>query len=129
MFSDRADSWQVAYRDGDVYSDADTTRTAGQARADLSECPVANGAFPREQLLSLTYDTFLGHHALAYLARAAYTGFGLEESFISDVAKSAFKEAGASALELPPTCFTYDDRLYPNGECHLINTGMLPIWR
>ena len=130
MFSGADDSWQVAYRDVGIYADPPICLNGGavSGRPPIDEIG-RDVQIPREQLLSLTYDTFLGHHALAYLSRSVCATFGIKSSFMPNLAKSIFSELGGHELGLPATTFAFDDKLYLNEEFRLLDTEQPPIWR
>jgi hypothetical protein len=88
---------------------------------------------PRSRVLSLVYDSFLGHHTLAFVARLARDRFGVSPEALHRYAKKVFAEAvaarcGGSDL-LPPTVYYYDDMLHPDGAWRLVDTGTSPQWR
>ena len=82
-----------------------------------------------EQVFSLVYDSFLGHHTLAFLARLAKARFGVDPAALHRCAKQAFAAQPAAAALLPATVHYYDDRLHADGDWRLIDTGALPQWR
>lgn len=88
---------------------------------------------PRPQVLSLVYDSFLGHHTLAYLARLVADRFGVRPEALHRSAKKVFAEAVAARSGppdlLPPTVYYYDDQLHPDGGWQLVDTGAPPLWR
>jgi hypothetical protein len=126
-FSADDNSWTVLYRDGGIYVD-------GSRLSDLTNRP-SDDVIGRDtdlaidQVLSLTYDSFLGHHALSYLNRAASESIGISENALREEAKRIFHELGGSQLNLPPSIFYFDDKLYDGEEFTLIDTRMKPTWR
>jgi hypothetical protein len=86
-------------------------------------------AFPREQVFSLAYDSFMGHHVFALLARLAADRFGVGEEALREAARVEFAAVPGSAELLPPTVYYYDDKLHPDGGWQLIDTGEAPGWR
>jgi hypothetical protein len=128
LFSLPLENCTIAYRDTDVYVDASNLAppTCG--------LPLAKGIgkdkeLPREQLMSLTYDTFLGHHLLSYLGRAAADSLGLKQSYLSDMTRSVFKEFGGRSLHLPGTTYRLANKLTSNSTIRLVNTSEKPEWR
>ncbi|GGM38139.1 hypothetical protein GCM10007977_044580 [Dactylosporangium sucinum] len=117
---------RVLYRDCAIYVDS-----ALRARAGLAgPLPPANViprdvAFSADEVFSLTYDSFMGHHALSYVAAAARDRLGVDEGVLHAAARAAFT---AGEL-LPPTVFYYDNTLYDNGDWKLVDTGRAPVWR
>lgn len=123
-------STRIGYRDCAVYVDP-------AIRAGLSltgELPPRNVisrdvSQPREQVLSLVYDSFMGHHTLAYLARLVRERFGVDPAVLHEFARSTFAaRTGLDGL-LPPTVYYYDDRLHPDGGWRLVDTRDRPLWR
>jgi hypothetical protein len=88
---------------------------------------------PRPRVLSLVYDSFLGHHTLAFVARLLAGRFGVSPQALHRSAKKVFAEAVAARAGppdlLPPTVWYYDDRLHPDGAWRLVDTGAPPRWR
>jgi hypothetical protein len=124
---------RVAYRDCAVYVDPAIRAARGLTR----ELPPRNVISrdvrkPREQVLSLVYDSFLGHHTLAFLARLAHDRFGVEPGALHRFARRVFAEragTGTGPALLPPTVYYYDDRLHTDGDWQLVDTGAPPQWR
>lgn len=124
------DEVRIGYRDCGIYVDAGVRAARGLA-GDLPPRNVIPCHVDKEpaQVRSLVYDTFLGHHALSYLARLAEARLGVPPRVLHQAARRAFHEAADPALPLPATVYNYDDRLYPDGEWHLVDTGTPPEWR
>jgi hypothetical protein len=84
-------------------------------------------------VLSLVYDSFLGHHALAFVARLVRQRFGVPPAALQAAARQRFAAAlaagGGPGDLLPQTVYYYDDRLHPDGQWHLVDTGTPPLWR
>ena len=78
-----------------------------------------------DEVFSLTYDSFMGHHALSYVAALAEACWGVRPSSLHGAARAAFT---AQDL-LPPTVFYYDNVLYENSDWKLVDTGERPDWR
>jgi hypothetical protein len=125
---------RVGYRDCAVYVDPAIRAGLGLG----PELPPRNVIGrdldqPRERVLSLVYDSFLGHHTLAYLARLARRAFGVDPVALHAHARKLFAEAVAAHRGppglLPPTVWYYDDRLHPDGGWTLVDTGAPPRWR
>lgn len=85
-------------------------------------------ALPR--VLSLVYDRFMGHHHLAYLARAAQEHLGLPTGRLQAAAQEIFRaRIGALGSLFPAQEFYYSDELLPNNRWELIDTCERPVWR
>ena len=80
-------------------------------------------------MLSLTYDSFMGHHTLERLVRVASETFGVPPERLRRAARETFAEHGGHAMALPDNVFYYDDRLHPGGHWNLVDTGESPRWR
>lgn len=120
---------QVAYRDCAVYVDASIRRRNGLSRPLPPRNVISQDVRkPRAQVLSLVYDSFLGSHTLAYLARLLQDRFGVDPAALHRYARKVFAAAGAEPL-LPRTVYYYDHQLHPDGEWHLVDTGRSPQWR
>jgi hypothetical protein len=120
---------RVAYRDCAVYVDPAIRADRGLTR----ELPPRNVISrdvrkPRGQVLSLVYDSFLGHHTLDFIARLARDRFGVDPAALHRCARRAFTAGGGAGL-LPSTVYYYDDQLHPGGDWQLIDTGAPPDWR
>jgi len=117
---------RVLYRDCAVYVDSAQRERQGLPGG----LPPAN-VLPRDvpmaadEVFSLTYDSFMGHHALAYVAALARDVWGVPEATLHTAAREAFT---AGAL-LPPTVYYYDNVLYENNDWKLVDTGTRPDWR
>jgi hypothetical protein len=125
---------RIGYRDCAVY--VDPALRAGQGLGpDLPPRNVISRDVrkPRAHVLSLVYDSFLGHHALAFVARLVRQRFGVPPAVLQAAAKRRFAAAlaagGGPGDLLPRTVYYYDDRLHPDGEWHLVDTGAPPLWR
>ncbi|MFI5907724.1 ferric iron reductase [Dactylosporangium sp. NPDC051541] len=117
---------KVLYRDCAVYVDSRL-----RADADLpGGLPPAN-VIPRDvplaadEVFSLTYDSFMAHHALDYVAAVAADVWGVDETVLHDAARAAFTAPDL----LPASTFSYDNVLYDNGDWKLVDTGRPPRWR
>ncbi len=121
---------RIGYRDCGIYVDASVRQAAG-VTGDLPPRNVIAHDIdkPAPQVRSLVYDTFLGHHALSYLARLAEERLGLPPRLLHDAARQAFHDAADPQLVFPPTVYNYDDQLHPDGGWRLIDTGDPPPWR
>ncbi len=120
----------VVYRDCAVYVDPHARRDLGLRR----ELPPVNVLsrdirMPRERVYSLTYDSFMGHHALHRLAEVARDTLGVDPRRLQQAAAEAFTRYGGAAVPLPDTVFYYDDQLHSPGEWRLVDTGVPPTWR
>ncbi|GAA2385174.1 hypothetical protein [Dactylosporangium salmoneum] len=125
-FDSRAKRTKVLYRDCAIYVDS----ALRAARGLPGGLPPAN-VIPRDvplaadEVFSLTYDSFMGHHALSYIAALARTTWGIPEAVLHDAARAAF----TTPALLPDTVFYYDNVLYDNGDWKLVDTGEPPSWR
>ena len=84
---------------------------------------------PRERVLSLVYDGFLGHHTLDFIARLAADRLGVDPAALHRAASRVFHDHAGDRRLLPATVYYYADRLYAGGEWHLVDTGARPAWR
>ncbi|WP_336208828.1 ferric iron reductase [Nonomuraea sp. LPB2021202275-12-8] len=120
----------VLYRDCGVYIDPRTRRERGLDR----ELPPVNVISqdirqPRERVFSLTYDSFMGHHALERLAQVASGTLGVAPERLRQAAREAFDADGGGAVPLPATVYYYEDRLRTGSRWQLVDTGETPSWR
>ena len=131
LVSIRGDRVAVGYRDCGVYVDPVVRARRGLPVDDLPPINVMGRdvAFPREQVFSLAYDSFLGHHTLAFLARLAEERFGVPASVLQRAAREEFASCPEAASLLPPTVAYYDDQLHEDGGWQLVDTGAVPQWR
>ena len=122
----------VLYRDSAVYVDA-----VLRARLGLpGPLPPAN-VIPRdvpmaaEEVFSLTYDSFMGHHCLDYVAALSHARLGVRPGVLQATARDAFAAAtaGAPGGLLPRSVYYYDDVLYDDGDWKLVDLGEAPTWR
>jgi hypothetical protein len=128
QFSADARSTRVVYRDCAIYVDPALRKARGRPD-DLPPTNVIGRdvIWPSEQVFSLAYDSFTGHHALSYLARLAAERLGVDEEELRRAARDEF--ARASAVALPETVYYYDDRLHADGAFVLVDTHAAPTWR
>lgn len=125
---------RIGYRDCAVYVDPAIRAERGLTRPLPPRNVISQDVRkPRPQVLSLVYDSFLGHHTLAFVARLAQERFGVSPAALHRYAKKVFAEAVAARCGprdlLPPTVYYYDDQLHPDGDWRLVDTGALPNWR
>jgi hypothetical protein len=129
---------RVVYRDCAVYVDPAIRLAQGLTRKLPPRNVISRDlAQPRAHVLSLVYDSFLGHHLLSFVARLVRDRFGLDPGVLQRFARKVFAaraDAGAvpgMAAEplLPPTVYYYDDQLHPDGDWRLVDTGAAPQWR
>lgn len=121
---------RIVYRDCAVYVDP-TIRTARGLSGALPGVNVLSRDFciPREQVLSLVYDSFLGHHTLSYVARLAEDRFAVRPADLHAAARAEFARHAGAEFSLPGTVYYYDDQLHPDGSWQLVDTGRAPQWR
>ena len=132
LFAFAADARRTAilYRDCGIYIDPQVRRDRGLDR----ELPPVNVISrdihqPRERVFSLTYDSFMGHHALGRLAQVAAGTLGVDPAELRRAAREAFAAYGGAAVPLPGSVYYYEDRLNPDGGWDLVDTGERPAWR
>jgi hypothetical protein len=116
----------VAYRDSAIYVDA--LRRAGRSLPPTNVIP-RDVPMPAEAVYSLTYDSFMGHHALSYVAELVHDVYGVEPAQLHEVARAAFASSSSGQLAMPSTTFYYDDALHDDGGWKLVDTGRAPLWR
>jgi hypothetical protein len=132
--SDTGDT-AVVYRDCAVY--VDPAMRAGLGLPD--ELPPTNVMgkdvpWPREQVYSLAYDSFTGHHALDFVARLVQARFGVDPERLHAAAADEFRAWGLDVHNgwtglLPETVYYYDNQLHPDGGWRLVDTASRPLWR
>jgi hypothetical protein len=116
----------IAYRDSAIYVDA--SRRPGRSLPPTNVIP-RDVPLPPDEVYSLTYDSFMGHHALSYVASLVHDCYGVRPEQLHQVARTAFAAESAGRLRLPASTFYYDDRLYDDGDWKLVDTGRAPLWR
>jgi hypothetical protein len=122
---------RVAYRDCAVYVDPAIRAQRGLTRPPPPRNVISQDVRePRPRVLSLVYDSFLGHHTLGFVARLVRDRFGVDPAALHRFARKVFADRLGEAAELlPPTVYYYDDRLHPDGAWRLEDTGEPPEWR
>jgi hypothetical protein len=117
---------RILYRDCAIYVDA-ALRTAAGLPGGLPPANVIPRDVPlaTDEVFSLTYDSFMGHHALSYVAALARDVWNVPEHTLHTAAREAFTAPDL----LPPTTYYYDNVLYDNGDWKLVDTGRAPQWR
>jgi hypothetical protein len=125
------DQSTVVYRDCGVYVDPTVRARRGLPVDDLPPINVMGRdvSFPREQVFSLAYDSFLGHHALSFVGRLGEERFGVPVEELRAAARDEFSSCPEAASLLPPTVAYYDDQLHDDGGWELVDTGAAPDWR
>ncbi|GAA3291765.1 hypothetical protein GCM10020218_065240 [Dactylosporangium vinaceum] len=116
----------VVYRDCAVYVDSHL-RAAANLPGGLPPANVIPRDVPlaADEVFSLAYDSFMGHHALNYVAALAATVWGVDEATLHAAARAAF----TTPQLLPASTYYYDNVLYDNGDWKLVDTGRPPRWR
>src|SRR5690606_10929210 len=118
----------IVYRDCGVYVDpairAERGLTRGLPPVNVISRDVRQ---PRERVFSLTYDSFMGHHALDRLAQVAADTLDVDPERLRQAARETF--AAGPEVTLPPTVHYYEDRLHGNGRGNLVDTGEPPARR
>ncbi|MBF8194345.1 hypothetical protein ITP53_53550 [Nonomuraea sp. K274] len=129
-FDGDGDRTAIVYRDCAVYIDPQIRRDLG-LYGDLPPINVISRdiAMPREHVFSLTFDSFLAHHALERLAQVAEKTLGVAPEVLREAAREAFTAGGGAGVPLPATVYYYDDLLRPDGKWRLVDTGRRPTWR
>jgi hypothetical protein len=112
----------IAYRDSAIYVDA--ALRVGRSLPSTNVIP-RDVPMPAPEVYSLTYDSFMGNHALSYVASLAQSFYGVRPSSLHEAARAAF----ASSVTMPSTTFYYDDALPEDGSWKLVDTGRAPLWR
>jgi len=130
-FSASGQESTVGYRDCGVYVDPTVRTLRGLPVDDLPPINVMGRdvRFPREQVFSLAYDSFLGHHTLSFVARLGERRFGVPPSVLQEAAREEFAACPEAASLLPKTVAYYDDQLHDDGGWELVDTGAAPEWR
>jgi hypothetical protein len=119
-------STAVAYRDSVIYVDA--ARRSGRSLPPTNVIP-RDVPMPAGEVYSLTYDSFMGHHALSYVASLAEAYYGVRPAQLHEAARAAFASSASGLLAMPSTTFYYDDTLHEDGSWKLVDTGRPPLWR
>jgi hypothetical protein len=132
LFSFTADvsESQVVYRDCAVYTDP-AIRVGLGLDSELPEINVISHDVmqPAEQVFSLVYDSFMGHHALSYVTRLVEQRFGVRPTVLHEMARAEFRRRDGGQVSFPETVYYYDGQLYPGGRWNLADTGQVPHWR
>jgi len=130
-FSASGQESTVGYRDCGVYVDPTVRTLRGLPVDDLPPINVMGRdvRFPREQVFSLAYDSFLGHHTLSFVARLGEQRYGVPPSVLQEAAREEFAACPEAASLLPKTVAYYDDQLHDDGGWELVDTGAAPEWR
>lgn len=121
----------VRYRDCGIYVDPEIRRQQGLDRPLPPMNVIGNDLpVPAPYIGSLTYDSFMGHHALDYLAELARKRLGADSDVLYEAARATFAaESGAfSETLLPNTVYYYDDTAPPE-KWRLVDTARRPHWR
>lgn len=120
----------VCFRDSDIFVDQ---RLGRLASANVDGLPFEllgdDTQHSVEQLLSLTYDSFLIHHFLKPLADQATKWLGIDLEAIRRAAKSAFSAAGGGALPLGRRAYYFDSALPPEEQFELAEISIFEQWR
>lgn len=120
---------RVLYRDCAIYVDPSIRDGLGLLGLPGVNVISRDIQFPSEQVLSLVYDSFMGHHALAFIARLASARFGVRHGALEDVARETFASHAGDRRLLPETVYYYDNEIYEGGKWRLVDTGERPQWR
>ena len=132
LFQFRADgrATRVAYRDCAVYVDPQLRAERGLTRP-LPPRNVISRDVPaaRAPVLSLVYDSFLGSHALSYVAKLVQRRYGVNPEALHRFARKVFATLTGPRALLPETVYYYAHGLRPDGDWRLVDTGQPPCWR
>lgn len=121
---------RIGYRDCAVYVDPALRAERGLRRPLPPRNVISRDIpHPRPQVLSLVYDSFLGHHTLSYVAELLRERFGVPEPVLHAHARRVFADRFQGRRLLPETVHYYDDVLHPDGGWRLVDTGQPPQWR
>lgn len=131
QFTPDAARTRIVYRDCGIYVDP---VVRAQCRLDrrLPRVNVisADIAVPREQVWSLVYDSFLGHHVLDRLAALLNERYGVSPRELQCAARRCFATyCGQTPALLPDTVHYYDNTVLDAGNWRLVDTGRPPSWR
>jgi hypothetical protein len=129
-FTAAATTTEIFYRDCEVYVDP-VLRAEGGLDDPLPRVNVISRDIqpPREQIFSLVYDSFMGHHAFAFLARLAADRLAVAPALLQEFARRTLAEQWQGPPVLPPTVYYYDGVLRQGGTWRLVDTGRRPDWR
>lgn len=121
---------RIGYRDCAVYVDPAIRAGRGLSRPLPPRNVISRDiTHPRGHVLSLVYDSFMGHHTLTYVASVLRRRFGVAESVLHRHARRVFNDLLTDRDLLPDTVYYYDDVLHPDGGWRLVDTGRRPCWR
>ena len=117
----------IGYRDSAIYVDASRRQRLGGGSLPPTNVIPRDVRMPAAEVYSLTYDSFMGHHALSYVASLVQAFYGVPPEQLHEVARAAFATSGPVAM--PESTFYYDDALHEDGAWKLVDTGRPPLWR
>ena len=117
---------EVAYRDCAIYVDPQRRRPGALPPTNVIGRDVA---MPADEVYSLTYDSFMGHHALSYVASLVQDIYGVPAERLHQVARAAFADESGGRLPMPASTYYYDNTLYADGDWKLVDTEHPPVWR
>lgn len=121
---------RVLYRDCAVYVDAGIRQRLGLRRPLPPTNVIGRDVLkPTKAVFSLGFDSFMGHHALSYVAALAERRLGVDPALLRGAGRRAFAEECRSEDLLPATVFYYENALYADGGWELVDTGEWPLWR
>jgi hypothetical protein len=120
---------EVAVRDCAIYVDPVLRAARGLAGLPPRNVISRDVDKPRDQVLSLVYDCFLGSHTLSYVAALSHRRFGVDPAVLQRHARKVLSRWPEVADLLPPTVYYYADRLPEDGRWELVDTGSAPGWR
>jgi hypothetical protein len=120
---------QVHYRDCGIYIDPELRRRAGRGgRLPTVNVISADIRFPRGQMFSLAFDSFLGGHLLDRIAALGAQRLGVDPATLHEAARAVADRSDVSRL-LPSTVYYYDDSVPVGADWRLVDTGRRPAWR
>ncbi|WP_461033979.1 hypothetical protein [Streptomyces mayteni] len=129
-FTPDGGSLEVLYRDCQIHIDP-AIRDRRGLRGVLPPTSVISRdvRYPAPGVFSLTYDGFMGHHALDYLAELAHARLGVDPTRLHEAARETYTDARGDEDLLAPTVHYYGDAHYSGDDWHLVDTGRPPRWR
>lgn len=88
------------------------------------------GANEIKKYYSLQYDSYIGHHLLAFISNTLQLHFDLQPGQLEQRTKQVFHHCIPDADKLfPQTIHYYSDRIMANNQLEIVDTKKPPIWR
>lgn len=118
---------RIIYRDMDVMIDVQT-RLEQKLHIDFPESKLIR--HNHEQIFSIKYDMFIGHHLFEYLAHILEKFFNIKLVLLQERCREIFHQVFPDAyLYFTNKIFYYSDQLFPDEKFRLIETNKEPTWR